>query len=213
MRCSCLFTTAIISKTHPLRKEEPCINRQKMASGAGFLSLFSVFIELWFGLCCSCVPGPQGSTATCACVAGYEGNGTHCKGETNTHTNTHAHLCGNSEWKLKRFLPVVRLPEVDPCSSSNGGCSEFAICTKLAPGERSCTCEEGYTGDGTVCLGRPSNSPSELRLSHSDCWSLGPKAHLGRFGPVQHLMCSRVVHNLYTPWLVMVLLVSLGLQK
>ncbi|CAF91429.1 unnamed protein product, partial [Tetraodon nigroviridis] len=100
----------------------------------------------------NCVPGPQGSTATCACVAGYEGNGTHCKGETNTHTNTHARLCGNSEWKLKRFLPVVRLPEVDPCSSSNGGCSEFAICTKLAPGERSCTCEEGYTGDGTVCL-------------------------------------------------------------
>ncbi|XP_069006635.1 stabilin-1 isoform X2 [Embiotoca jacksoni] len=42
--------------------------------------------------------------------------------------------------------------EMDLCSRSNGGCSEFAICTKVSGGERTCTCKDGYTGDGVVCL-------------------------------------------------------------
>uniref|UniRef100_A0A672IHS7 Stabilin 1 n=1 Tax=Salarias fasciatus TaxID=181472 RepID=A0A672IHS7_SALFA len=35
---------------------------------------------------------------------------------------------------------------------SNGGCSEFATCTKVSAGERTCSCKAGYTGDGVVCL-------------------------------------------------------------
>ncbi|TMS19741.1 Stabilin-1, partial [Larimichthys crocea] len=42
--------------------------------------------------------------------------------------------------------------ELDLCSRSNGGCSEFAVCTKVSAGERTCTCKAGYTGDGVVCL-------------------------------------------------------------
>ncbi|XP_071349438.1 stabilin-1 [Trachinotus anak] len=42
--------------------------------------------------------------------------------------------------------------ELDLCSWSNGGCSEFAVCTKVSAGVRTCTCTEGYTGDGVVCL-------------------------------------------------------------
>lgn len=42
--------------------------------------------------------------------------------------------------------------ELDLCSQSNGGCSEFAVCTKVAAGMRTCTCKQGYTGDGVVCL-------------------------------------------------------------
>ncbi|KAM4583486.1 stabilin-1 [Fundulus diaphanus] len=42
--------------------------------------------------------------------------------------------------------------ELDLCSQSNGGCSEFAVCTKVSAGERTCACREGYTGDGVVCL-------------------------------------------------------------
>uniref|UniRef100_UPI003AACEC6C stabilin-1 n=1 Tax=Centroberyx gerrardi TaxID=166262 RepID=UPI003AACEC6C len=42
--------------------------------------------------------------------------------------------------------------EMDLCSRSNGGCSEFAVCTKISAGERSCTCRVGYTGDGVICL-------------------------------------------------------------
>ncbi|KAA8593678.1 hypothetical protein FQN60_009794 [Etheostoma spectabile] len=42
--------------------------------------------------------------------------------------------------------------ELDLCRMSNGGCSEFAVCTKVSAGERTCTCSEGYTGDGVICL-------------------------------------------------------------
>uniref|UniRef100_A0A3Q4HAZ7 Stabilin 1 n=1 Tax=Neolamprologus brichardi TaxID=32507 RepID=A0A3Q4HAZ7_NEOBR len=42
--------------------------------------------------------------------------------------------------------------ELDLCSRSNGGCSEFAVCTKVAAGMRTCTCKQGYTGDGVICL-------------------------------------------------------------
>ncbi|XP_054473785.1 stabilin-1 [Anoplopoma fimbria] len=42
--------------------------------------------------------------------------------------------------------------ELDLCSISNGGCSEFAVCLKVSAGERTCTCKEGYTGDGVICL-------------------------------------------------------------
>ncbi|KAM4587188.1 stabilin-1 [Odontesthes bonariensis] len=42
--------------------------------------------------------------------------------------------------------------EMDLCSISNGGCSEFAVCLKVSAGERTCTCTAGYTGDGVVCL-------------------------------------------------------------
>lgn len=52
------------------------------------------------------------------------------------------------------------------CRSSNGGCSEFAICTKHSAGERSCTCGWGYTGDGTVCLGGSPSNTQARTLGH-----------------------------------------------
>ncbi|KAM8868381.1 stabilin-1-like isoform 1-T2 [Synchiropus picturatus] len=42
--------------------------------------------------------------------------------------------------------------ELDLCSRSNGGCSQFANCTKISAGQRTCTCHKDYTGDGVVCL-------------------------------------------------------------
>ncbi|KAH0630043.1 hypothetical protein JD844_012626 [Phrynosoma platyrhinos] len=41
--------------------------------------------------------------------------------------------------------------EIDPCVVGNGGCSAYANCNKVGPGERTCTCQDGYAGDGTVC--------------------------------------------------------------
>uniref|UniRef100_A0A673VS04 Stabilin 1 n=1 Tax=Salmo trutta TaxID=8032 RepID=A0A673VS04_SALTR len=43
--------------------------------------------------------------------------------------------------------------EVNLCATGNGGCAQIANCTKTLPGERTCTCPEGYTGDGVWCLG------------------------------------------------------------
>ena len=43
--------------------------------------------------------------------------------------------------------------EVGECAMNNGGCSPDAICTKI-PGSVTCTCVEGYSGDGFICTGK-----------------------------------------------------------
>lgn len=58
-----------------------------------FFKVYLVFV-LWFDLCCSCITGPPGSTASCECVAGYRGNGTHCEGQTDT---THVYVAPRLE--------------------------------------------------------------------------------------------------------------------
>lgn len=52
------------------------------------------------------------------------------------------------------YLICCSHTEINPCDNDNGHCSENANCTKTLPGERSCTCHEGFSGDGVVCLGK-----------------------------------------------------------
>jgi hypothetical protein len=56
---------------------------------------------------------------------------------------------------------------VDPCSSSNGGCSTNAVCTFKAPRVRSCTCKAGYVGTGLQC----SLSNPCMQVSNGGCSS------------------------------------------
>ncbi|KAF3856732.1 hypothetical protein F7725_017455 [Dissostichus mawsoni] len=130
--------------------------------------------------CVTRTPRPQGTAAACVCVAGYEGNGTYCKGkDTHTHTHTHTHTTHTHThththtththththhthththththilYKYLMYLLTLCLSELELCSRSNGGCSEFASCKKASAGERTCSCKEGYTGDGVICL-------------------------------------------------------------
>lgn len=120
--------------------------------------------------CCSCLSGPNGSTATCVCVAGYQGNGTHCKGTTHSAQLDTARTNRPSSSKLAKSVGVLIcwpfiLAELDLCHWSNGGCSENAVCTKVSAGERTCTCREGYTGDGVVCLGMSSPGGLPYRVA------------------------------------------------
>jgi len=39
------------------------------------------------------------------------------------------------------------------CASNNGNCSSLAVCTDTA-GDVTCTCPDGYTGDGYNCSGK-----------------------------------------------------------
>ena len=41
--------------------------------------------------------------------------------------------------------------DADECSETNHGCHEFASCTNTPAGGYTCTCMEGYTGNGTSC--------------------------------------------------------------
>uniref|UniRef100_A0A3B1JHQ2 Stabilin 1 n=1 Tax=Astyanax mexicanus TaxID=7994 RepID=A0A3B1JHQ2_ASTMX len=91
----------------------------------------------WKGINCSV--GGSGGKPNCVCIAGYQGNGT----------------CWCEVFQSALFLMTVIISiELDLCGINNGGCSEHATCTRTSPGERSCTCNVSYTGDGIVCLVR-----------------------------------------------------------
>ena len=44
------------------------------------------------------------------------------------------------------------LLDIDECSKNGGPCDENADCLNNA-GSYTCTCKDGFTGNGTVCVG------------------------------------------------------------
>jgi hypothetical protein len=67
-----------------------------------------------------------------------------------------SHLLSNLSFIPPACFSQLLSLEVDPCASGHGGCSPYANCTKVAPGQRTCTCQDGYTGDGELCQGEVS---------------------------------------------------------
>ena len=45
------------------------------------------------------------------------------------------------------------MPDIDECSTDSSPCDENAECTN-SDGSYSCTCKQGFTGDGTTCDGK-----------------------------------------------------------
>ena len=43
--------------------------------------------------------------------------------------------------------------DIDECTTDNGGCSSKASCSNTV-GSFTCTCENGYSGDGFTCTGK-----------------------------------------------------------
>ncbi|MGH0187624.1 UNVERIFIED_CONTAM: hypothetical protein FKN15_025746 [Acipenser sinensis] len=129
----------------------------------------------YFGLNCFKCPGKPGNwcsnngicqdgvlgSGDCLCKEGF--HGTACE---DCEPGRHGTSCES---------------EINPCDIGNGGCSEHANCTKISPGERSCTCTEGYFGDGVVCIEKDG-----CLIDHGGCHRLaeciktGPNLELDR---------------------------------
>ncbi|XP_028398895.1 uncharacterized protein LOC114521039 isoform X22 [Dendronephthya gigantea] len=74
---------------------------------------------------------------------------------------------------IKKFCP-----ELPICGTPQDDCSEFATCGDTGPGTYSCTCNEGYTGDGKTCeeikiCGTPQEDCSEF----ATCANTGPGSY------------------------------------
>eukprot|EP00543_Licmophora_paradoxa_P017164 CAMPEP_0202461436 /NCGR_PEP_ID=MMETSP1360-20130828/49377_1 /ASSEMBLY_ACC=CAM_ASM_000848 /TAXON_ID=515479 /ORGANISM="Licmophora paradoxa, Strain CCMP2313" /LENGTH=719 /DNA_ID=CAMNT_0049083473 /DNA_START=25 /DNA_END=2184 /DNA_ORIENTATION=+ len=57
------------------------------------------------------------------------------------------------------------------CNINNGGCSSSATCTALANNGTKCTCNDGYTGDGTTCTvdnSSPTSTPAPTASTSCD---------------------------------------------
>ena len=88
---------------------------------------------------------------TCECVSGFTGNGTICASKKMSMVAIAMfytlHYCGN----------CFRFTDVDECRDSNlNNCSVNAYCTDVI-GSYDCTCNTGYAGDGTFCIGMYTN--------------------------------------------------------
>ena len=47
---------------------------------------------------------------------------------------------------------IILSSDIDECSADSSPCDENAGCTN-SDGSYSCTCKQGFTGEGTVCQG------------------------------------------------------------
>ncbi|XP_077355725.1 stabilin-2 [Festucalex cinctus] len=91
--------------------------------GDGYACAVLDMCEVWNGGCAPSASCSQlGEQVTCTCPKDHTGDGFTC-------------------------LPV------DPCvAGDNGGCHQHADCVMTAPGKRTCSCKDGFIGDGvTAC--------------------------------------------------------------
>ena len=64
-------------------------------------------------------------------------------------------MCGVASTKSRSFCSLSISPDIDECSLDPSPCDENADCTN-SDGSYSCTCKQGFTGDGAVCQGTAS---------------------------------------------------------
>ena len=58
-----------------------------------------------------------------------------------------------SYYETHENIRVILLPDINECSTNNGGCSTNAQCINVIGGIRTCDCNIGFTGDGFTCTG------------------------------------------------------------
>ena len=86
----------------------------------------------------SCTNTPPGGF-TCTCNQGYTGDGITCTGKYS--------LC-------LAMLTALLTSDIDECATDADNCHTNADCTNTPPGGFTCTCNQGYTGDGITCTGK-----------------------------------------------------------
>jgi hypothetical protein len=51
-----------------------------------------------------------------------------------------------------RYCNMPVYPDIDECATGADNCGTNATCANT-PGSFTCTCNQGYTGDGVTCMG------------------------------------------------------------
>ncbi|EGD82403.1 hypothetical protein PTSG_11959 [Salpingoeca rosetta] len=70
--------------------------------------------------------------------------------------------------------------EINPCESGHrSGCDKDAVCNHTGPGTHTCTCLDGFTGDGFTCtpLNPCEDGASPCEAETEVCQYLGPNRH------------------------------------
>lgn len=64
---------------------------------------------------------------------------------------------------MKTQYMCIVFADIDECSSDPSPCDKHADCTN-SEGSYSCTCKQGFTGNGTVCNGMRGHSEQNVSL-------------------------------------------------
>ena len=87
----------------------------------------------------------------CQCKPGFSGNGTHCTGkQLCCFIIIFIYYC--VAWFLFDYLLYFFNIDINECNTTNHGCHINASCTNLI-GSHFCTCNLGFSGNGTHCNG------------------------------------------------------------
>ncbi|XP_072028805.1 uncharacterized protein [Amphiura filiformis] len=108
-----------------------------------------------------CTNTPVGSFS-CTCHDGYSGNGVTCTdinecasvpcqngGECKDGVNQYSCICQSG------FSGTRCINDIDECTLGTHNCNVNADCTNTPVGSFTCTCHNGYSGNGVTCTGWP----------------------------------------------------------
>ena len=87
---------------------------------------------------------------TCTCNPGYTGDGVMCSGRSN--------VCAQKNVSLKQCHECALRLIIHSCTTDNDECTGANDCDPNAdcentPGSYTCSCQDGYSGDGYGCQG------------------------------------------------------------
>ncbi len=100
----------------------------------------------------------------CECNTGFSGDGITCTGESQYYnhgrvvhnyqnitviTNQTRHLPA----PLITLCPAPFISDIDECALGTDNCADANSTCANTPGSFACTCDAGYSGDGTECIG------------------------------------------------------------
>ena len=94
---------------------------------------------------------------SCTCKQGFSGDGTTCEGTRGMLLKVmllrRITRCYSNFTTDFQTMPHLFLLDIDECSAESSPCDKNADCTN-SDGSYSCTCKQGFTGDGTICKGK-----------------------------------------------------------
>ena len=91
------------------------------------------------------------------------------------------------------YVIFVLAPDI--CGTSEDDCSEFATCADTGPDAYTCTCNEGYTGDGKNCEGKK----TKIRVTHFLYYNIIIEMHKPKTKMSVTYLTTRLTNTIISP--------------
>uniref|UniRef100_A0A8C5D8R9 Stabilin 1 n=1 Tax=Gouania willdenowi TaxID=441366 RepID=A0A8C5D8R9_GOUWI len=128
---------------------------------------------------------------TCTCKQGYTGDGIVCLEFDGCLVNNGG--CHEDAECIRAGPNIVRNSMFLGLIPNNGDCSKYARCVYLGKGQRNCTCNRGYMGDGIQCRGSTNTELVRQPENGSDISGFFGTGPFTVFSPMEDTFCVQTV--------------------